>query len=152
MKTIQDVAFAAYTNFPDGMEAGLEGGYYYDPPNLTFPFGTYVVAVEVDPDTGEWKVRRMVAVDDCGVRINPMIVEGQIHGGLTEGYGIAAMELITFDEGGNCIGSNFMDYLLPTAGRRRSSSSSRRSRRRRTTRSARRASASRRRSARRRRS
>jgi carbon-monoxide dehydrogenase large subunit len=115
VKTIQEVAFAAYTNFPQGMEAGLEANYYYDPPNLTYPFGTYVVAVEVDPDTGEWKVRRMVAVDDCGVRINPMIVEGQIHGGLTEGYGIAAMELITFDESGNCIGSNFMDYLLPTA-------------------------------------
>src|SRR5438128_10609968 len=114
-KTIQEVAFAAYTNFPDGMEPGLEGVYYYDPPNLTFPFGTYAVAVEVDADTGEWKVRRVVAVDDCGVRINPMIVEGQIHGGLTEGYGIAAMELITFDESGNCIGSNFMDYLLPTA-------------------------------------
>jgi carbon-monoxide dehydrogenase large subunit len=114
-KTIQEVAFAAYTNFPDGMEPGLEGVYYYDPPNLTFPFGTYAVAVEVDPDTGEWKVRRMVAVDDCGVRINPMIVEGQIHGGLAEGYGIAAMQLITFDESGNCIGSNFMDYLLPTA-------------------------------------
>jgi carbon-monoxide dehydrogenase large subunit len=114
-KTIADVAFAAYTNFPDGMEPGLEDNHYYDPPNMTYPFGTYIVAVEVDADTGEWKVRRMVAVDDCGVRINPMIVEGQIHGGLTEGYGIAAMELITFDEGGNCIGSNFMDYLLPTA-------------------------------------
>jgi aerobic carbon-monoxide dehydrogenase large subunit len=113
--TIQDVAFAAYTNFPDGMESGLEGSYYYDPPNLTFPFGTYAVAVEVDPETGVWEVKRMVAVDDCGVRINPMIVEGQIHGGLTEGYGIAAMEQITFDEAGNCIGSNFVDYLLPTA-------------------------------------
>jgi carbon-monoxide dehydrogenase large subunit len=115
VKTIQDVAFAAYTNFPDGMEAGLEGVFYYDPPNLTFPFGTYIVAVEVDPDIGTWKVRRMVAVDDCGVRINPMIVEGQIHGGLTEGYGTAAMELITFDDDGNCIGANFTDYLLPTA-------------------------------------
>jgi carbon-monoxide dehydrogenase large subunit len=115
VKTIQDVAFAAYTNFPDGMEPGLEGSYYYDPPNLTFPFGTYAASVEVDPDTGVWKVRRMVAVDDCGVRINPMIVEGQIHGGLTEGFGIAAMQEITFDEAGNCIGSNFMDYLLPTA-------------------------------------
>jgi carbon-monoxide dehydrogenase large subunit len=113
--TIQDVAFAAYTNFPDGMEAGLEGVYYYDPPNLTFPFGTYAVVVDVDPDTGVWKVRRMVAVDDCGVRINPMIVEGQIHGGLCEGFGIAAMEQITFDENGNCIGANFTDYLLPTA-------------------------------------
>jgi carbon-monoxide dehydrogenase large subunit len=97
------------------MEPGLEGVYYYNPPNLTFPFGTYAVSVEVDPDTGVWKVRRMVAVDDCGVRINPMIVEGQIHGGLTEGYAIAAMELITFDEAGNCIGSNFTDYLIPTA-------------------------------------
>jgi aerobic carbon-monoxide dehydrogenase large subunit len=115
VKTIQDCAFAAYTNFPDGMEAGLEGVTYYDPPNLTFPFGTYAVVVEVDEETGEWKVDRMVAVDDCGVRINPMIVEGQIHGGLCEGYGIAAMEQITFDEDGNCIGANFTDYLLPTA-------------------------------------
>jgi len=113
--TIQDVALAAYTNFPDGMEPGLEGVTYYDPPNLTFPFGTYAVVVEVDEDTGVWKVDRVVAVDDCGVRINPMIVEGQIHGGLCEGFGIAAMEQITFDETGNCIGANFSDYLLPTA-------------------------------------
>jgi carbon-monoxide dehydrogenase large subunit len=113
--TIQDVAFAAYTNPPDGVEPGLEGVNYYDPPNMTFPFGTYVAVVEVDGETGEWKVRRLVAVDDCGVRINPMIVEGQIHGGLAEGYGIAAMQLITFDEEGNCIGSNFVDYLIPTA-------------------------------------
>jgi carbon-monoxide dehydrogenase large subunit len=115
VKTIQDVAFAAYTNLPDGMEAGLEGVTYYDPPNMTFPFGTYVVVVDIDSGTGQVKVRRMVAVDDCGVRINPMIVEGQIHGGLTEGFGIAFMELITFDDDGNCIGSTFMDYLLPTA-------------------------------------
>ena len=114
-KTIQDIAFAAYTDLPDGVEAGLEGVHYYDPPNMTFPFGTYAVVVEVDRGTGEWKVKRVVAVDDCGVRINPMIVEGQIMGGLTEGFGIAAMELITFDEEGNCIGSNFMDYLLPTS-------------------------------------
>ncbi len=114
-KTIQEIAFAAYTNIPEGMEAGLEGVYYYDPPNMTYPFGTYAVVVDVDKGTGQVKVRRMVAVDDCGVRINPMIVEGQIHGGLTEGFGIAFMELITFDDDGNCIGSNFMDYLLPTA-------------------------------------
>jgi carbon-monoxide dehydrogenase large subunit len=82
---------------------------------MTFPFGSYVVVVEVDPGTGEWKVRRMVAVDDCGVRINPMIVEGQLHGGLAEGFAIAAMQQIAFDEDGNCIGSTFMDYLLPTA-------------------------------------
>jgi carbon-monoxide dehydrogenase large subunit len=114
-KTIQELAFAAYTNLPEGMEAGMEGVTYYDPPNMTFPFGTYAVAVDVDKGTGVVKVSRVVAVDDCGVRINPMIVEGQIHGGLTEGFGIAFTELITFDEEGNCIGSNFMDYLLPTA-------------------------------------
>ncbi|MGI8562113.1 MAG: aerobic carbon-monoxide dehydrogenase large subunit [Candidatus Dormibacter sp.] len=113
--TIQDVAFAAYTNLPEGMQAGLEGVHYYDPPNMTYPFGSYVVVVDIDAGTGQWKVRRVVAVDDCGVRINPMIVEGQIMGGLTEGLGMAAMELITFDEEGNCIGSNFMDYLLPTS-------------------------------------
>jgi len=114
-KTIQEIAFAAYTDHPEGMEAGLEAVNYYDPPNMTYPFGTYAVVVEVDRGTGEWKVQRVVAVDDCGVRINPMIVHGQIMGGLTEGFGMAAMELITFDESGNCIGSNFMDYLLPTA-------------------------------------
>jgi len=114
-KTIQDVAFAAYTNLPDGMEAGLEGVTYYDPPNMTYPFGTYLVVVDIDRGTGQVKVRRMVAVDDCGVRINPMVVEGQIHGGLTEGFGIAFMQLISFDEEGNCLGSNFTDYLLPTS-------------------------------------
>jgi carbon-monoxide dehydrogenase large subunit len=113
--TIQDVALAAYTNLPEGMEAGLEGVHYYDPPNMTYPFGSYVVVVEVDKATGQWKVTRMVGVDDCGVRINPMIVEGQIHGGLTEGFAMASMQFITFDEDGNCIGSNFMDYLIPTA-------------------------------------
>jgi aerobic carbon-monoxide dehydrogenase large subunit len=113
--SIQDIAFAAYTNHPQGMEAGLEAVNYYDPPNMTYPFGTYAVVVEIDRRTGKWHVRRVVAVDDCGVRINPMIVEGQIMGGLTEGLAMAQMELITFDEDGNCIGSNFMDYLIPTA-------------------------------------
>ncbi len=113
--TIQDVALAAYTNLPDGMEYGLEGVHYYDPPNLTYPYGSYVVVVEVDPETGVWKVQRMVALDDCGVRINPMIVEGQIQGGLTEGFAKSSMQWITFDEDGNCIGSNFLDYLIPTA-------------------------------------
>ncbi|MGB7859088.1 MAG: aerobic carbon-monoxide dehydrogenase large subunit [Acidimicrobiia bacterium] len=113
--TIQDVAFAAYTNPPPGLEPGLEGVNYYDPPNMTYPFGTYIVVVDIDPGTGQWKVRRMVAVDDCGVKINPMIVEGQIHGGLTEGFAMSSMQYITFDESGNCLGSNFMDYLVPTA-------------------------------------
>jgi carbon-monoxide dehydrogenase large subunit len=113
--SIQDTAFAAYSNLPDGMEPGLEGVHYYDPPNMTFPFGTYAVVVEIDRGTGQWKPLRVVAVDDCGVRINPMIVAGQIMGGLTEGYAIAAMQQIQFDEDGNCIGGNFMDYLIPTA-------------------------------------
>jgi len=113
--TIQEVAFAAYTNHPEGMEAGLEDVCYYDPPNMTFPFGSYIVVVEVDPGDGTWKVLDMVAVDDCGVRINPMIVEGQITGGLTEGFAKATNQWITFDEDGNCIGSNFLDYLVPTA-------------------------------------
>ena len=113
--SIQDIAFAAYTNHPEDEEAGLEGVHYYNPPNMTYPFGTYIVVVDLDADTGVWNVRRMVAVDDCGVRINPMIVDGQIHGGLTEGFAKANMQWITFDDDGNCIGSNFMDYLVPTA-------------------------------------
>ena len=113
--SIQDVAFAAYTNFPEGMEGGLEGVHYYDPPNMTYPFGTYIVVVEIDAGTGQWKVDRMIAVDDCGVRINPMIVDGQIHGGLTEGFAMSNMQWITFDEDGNCIGAHFDNYLVPTA-------------------------------------
>ncbi len=113
--TIQEVAAAAYSNMPDGMEPGLENVAYYDPPNLTWPFACYIATVEVDPETGVWDVLRMVAVDDCGVRINPMIVEGQIMGGLTEAYAMANMQFITFDEEGNCIGANFTDYLLPSA-------------------------------------
>ena len=97
------------------MEAGLEAVHYYDPPNLTFPFGTYICVVDIDKGTGEVKVRRFIAVDDCGNIINPMIVEGQIHGGLTEGLAIAFMQLISYDESGNVQGGNFMDYLLPTA-------------------------------------
>jgi carbon-monoxide dehydrogenase large subunit len=114
-KTIQDIAFAAYTNLPEGMEAGLEAVNYYDPPNLTFPFGTYIAVVDIDKGTGVVKVRRFVSVDDCGNIINPMIVEGQIHGGLTEGLAIAFMQLIGYDENGNVEGGTFMDYLVPTA-------------------------------------
>jgi len=114
-KTIQDIAFAAYTNHPQGMEAGLEAVAYYDPPNLTFPFGSYICVVDIDKGTGEVKIRRFVAVDDCGNIINPMIVEGQIHGGLTMGLAPALYEEITYDEDGNIRGGSFMDYLLPTA-------------------------------------
>jgi len=110
-----DVAFAAYTNVPPGLEPGLEATYYYDPPNLTFPYGCYIAVVDIDKGTGEVKVRRFLAVDDCGTVINPMIVEGQIHGGLTEGYAIAFMQEIPYDESGNCLASNFTEYLVPTA-------------------------------------
>src|SRR3954470_12220430 len=84
-KTIAELAFAAYTNHPAGMEAGLEATDYYDPPNLTFPFGSYICIVDIDKGTGQVKIRRFVAIDDCGNIINPMIVDGQIHGGLTMG-------------------------------------------------------------------
>jgi carbon-monoxide dehydrogenase large subunit len=114
-KTIQEIAFAAYTNHPQGMEAGLEAVSYYDPPNLTFPFGSYICVVDIDKGTGEVKVRRFVAVDDCGNIINPMIVDGQIHGGLTQGLAPALFEEIQYDENGNIQGGSFMDYLLPTA-------------------------------------
>ena len=114
-KTIQEIAFAAYTNHPQGLEAGLEAVSYYDPPNLTFPFGSYICVVDLDRGTGEVKIRRFVAVDDCGNIINPMIVEGQIHGGLTMGMAPALLEEISYDENGNMQGGSFMDYLLPTA-------------------------------------
>ena len=115
VKTIQEIAFAAYTNHPQGMEAGLEAVSYYDPPNLTYPFGSYICVVDLDKGTGEVKIRRFVAVDDCGNIINPMIVEGQIHGGLTMGLAPAMYEEINYDENGNIQGGSFMDYLLPTA-------------------------------------
>jgi carbon-monoxide dehydrogenase large subunit len=114
-KTMQEVAFAAYTNHPPGMEAGLEAVDYYDPPNLTFPFGSYICAVDIDKETGEVHIRRFVAVDDCGTIINPMIVDGQIHGGLTMGLAPALLEEIQYDENGNLQGGSLMDYLLPTA-------------------------------------
>ena len=114
-KTIQEIAFSAYTNHPPGMEAGLEAVNYYDPPNLTFPFGSYIAVVDIDRGTGAVTLRRFVAVDDCGNIINPMIVEGQVHGGLTMGMAPALFEEISYDEAGNIQGGSFMDYLVPTA-------------------------------------
>jgi len=115
--TIQDIAMRAHGagDLPDGLEGGLEAQICYNPENLTYPNGAYICVVDVDKGTGEVKVRRFIAVDDCGTRINPMIIEGQIHGGLVDGIGMALMEIIEFDELGNCLGGSFMDYLIPTA-------------------------------------
>ncbi len=114
---IAEIAMAAHSSLrlPDGVEGHLDASAVYSPPNLTFPFGAYICVTDVDPGTGEVKIRRFIAVDDCGVRINPMIVEGQIHRGLADGIGIALMQSIAFDSDGNCLAGSFMDYLLPTA-------------------------------------
>jgi carbon-monoxide dehydrogenase large subunit len=114
---IEEITRRAYNGeqLPEGYEGGLDAQVIYDPPNLTYPYGAYIAVVDVDPETALVKVRRFIAVDDCGVRINPMIVDGQIHGGLAEGVGIALMELISFDEEGNCLNGSFMDYLIPTS-------------------------------------
>ncbi len=114
-KTIQEIVFAAYTNHPQGMEAGFEATHYYDPPNLTFPFGSYICVVDIDKETCEIKVRRFVAIDDCGNIINPMIVQGQVHGGLTQGIAPAMYEELIYDEEGNILNGTLMDYLVPTA-------------------------------------
>ena len=115
--TIPEIAMAARgsVELPPGVETGLDAETVYDPPNLTFPFGAYICVVSIDPGTGKVRVERFVAVDDCGTRINPMIIEGQVHGGLTDGVGLALMEMIAFDEDGNCLGGSLMDYLIPTA-------------------------------------
>jgi carbon-monoxide dehydrogenase large subunit len=115
--TIQDIAMKAHGagDLPEGVEGGLEAQICYNPSNLTYPFGAYICVVDVDPGTAEVKVRRFVAVDDCGTQINPMIIEGQVHGGLTDGVGMALMQMISFDEDGNCLAGSLMDYLIPTA-------------------------------------
>jgi len=116
-KTIAEIAMAAHSSLelPDGVEGHLDASTVYNPPNLTYPFGAYICVTDVDAGTGEVKIRRFIAVDDCGVRINPMIVEGQIHGGLADGVGMALMQVMAFDADGNCLGGSFMDYLMPTS-------------------------------------
>jgi carbon-monoxide dehydrogenase large subunit len=114
-KTMKEVSWAAYHQAPPGLEPGLEAVHYYDPPNFTYPFGIYLAVLDIDKRTGETSVRRFYALDDCGTRINPMIIEGQIHGGLTEGYAVAMGQQMPFDAQGNLLGNTLMDYFLPTA-------------------------------------
>jgi carbon-monoxide dehydrogenase large subunit len=116
-KNIAEIAMAAHSSLelPEGVEGHLDAETVYNPPSLTHPYGAYICVADVDPGTGQVSVRRFIAVDDCGVRINPMIVEGQVHGGLADGIGMALMQVIAFDEDGNCLGGSFMDYLLPTS-------------------------------------
>ncbi len=115
--TIQDIAMRAHGagDLPEGLEGGLEAQICYNPENLTYPFGAYICVVDIDPGTAVVTVRRFIAVDDCGTQINPMIIEGQVHGGLADGIGMAMMQMIAFDEDGNCLAGSLMDYLIPTA-------------------------------------
>ncbi|MFP8952775.1 xanthine dehydrogenase family protein molybdopterin-binding subunit [Natrialbaceae archaeon A-arb3/5] len=114
---IQELALAAYLghDIPEEMEPGLEATSYYDPENFTFPFGTHIAVVEVDPETGEIEFERYVAVDDCGEQINPMIVEGQVHGGIAQGIGAALSEAASYDDNGTLVTGSMNEYALPRA-------------------------------------
>ncbi len=116
-KTIQDVALMANVawNMPKGVEPGLEATSFFDPPNFVYPFGAHIAVVKVDTDTGEVKLERYIAVDDCGKVINPMIVEGQIHGGIVQGVGQALYEGAVYDDNGQLLTGSMMDYALPKA-------------------------------------
>ncbi len=116
-KTIQDVALMANVawNYPKGLEPGLEASAFFDPPNFVYPFGAHIAVVRVDTETGEIKLERYVAVDDCGRVINPMIVNGQIHGGVVQGVGQALWEGAAYDESGQLLTGSMMDYALPKA-------------------------------------
>lgn len=115
-KSVKEVAFAAYNrHLPDNMEQGLEATAFFDPPNFTWPFGAHICVVDVDPATGVTTVRRYVAVDDCGNIINPLLVEGQVHGGVLQGVAQALLEEVCYDsETGQRVGGTFLDYLIPT--------------------------------------
>ncbi len=113
---IQGVAFGAFTahDLPDGMEPNLQEQVTFDPPNFAFPFGTHVAVVEVDTDTGGTTLLQYTAIDDCGNQINPLIVEGQVHGGIVQGVAQALYEIAEYDEDGNCKNPSFLDYLVPS--------------------------------------
>jgi aerobic carbon-monoxide dehydrogenase large subunit len=116
-KTIQDIALMANVawNMPQGMEPGLEASTFYDPPNFVFPFGAHIAVVEVDPETGHVNLTRYVAVDDCGHQINPMIVEGQVHGGVVQGIGQALWEHAVYADNGQLLTGSLSDYAIPRA-------------------------------------
>ncbi|MEP2919187.1 MAG: aerobic carbon-monoxide dehydrogenase large subunit [Sulfitobacter sp.] len=114
-KTMKEIAYASYNQPIPGLEPGLEAVSYYDPPNMTYPFGAYVCVMDIDVDTGVTDIRRFYALDDCGTRINPMIIDGQIHGGLTEALAVALGQEIAYDELGNVKTGTLMDFFLPTA-------------------------------------
>jgi carbon-monoxide dehydrogenase large subunit len=116
-KTIQDIALMANVawNLPQGMEAGLEASSFYDPPNFTYPFGAHVAVVEIDGETGHVALKRYVAVDDCGPQINPVIVEGQVHGGVVQGIGQALWEAAVYDSNGQLLTGSLADYAIPRA-------------------------------------
>ena len=114
-KTMKEIAFAAYNQAIPGLEPGLEAVSYYDPPNMTYPFGAYICVLDIDVDTGVSDVRSFYALDDCGTRINPMIIEGQVHGGLTEALAISMGQEIVYDEMGNHKSATMMDFFIPTS-------------------------------------
>ncbi|MCW5967117.1 MAG: xanthine dehydrogenase family protein molybdopterin-binding subunit [Blastocatellales bacterium] len=115
--TIQQVALAAHlaSNLPPDTEPGLSATYFFEPKNFTFPFGAHICIVEVDRDTGDIRIKRYVAVDDCGKVINPLLVEGQVHGGIAQGLGQALFEEVVYDENGQLITGTLMDYAVPKA-------------------------------------
>ena len=114
-KTMAELAYASYNQAIPGLEPGLEAVSYYDPPNMTYPFGAYICVMEIDVDTGTTEIRQFYALDDCGTRINPMVIEGQVHGGLTEALAIAMGQEIAYDEMGNHKNATLMDFFIPTA-------------------------------------
>lgn len=116
-KTLGDLAAAAALGYslPHGMEPFLDDTAYYDPPNCTYPFGTHIAVVEVDKDTGQVALQRYIAVDDVGRQINPMIVNGQIHGGITQGVAQALWEGAVYDDNGQLLTGSMMDYAVPKA-------------------------------------
>jgi aerobic carbon-monoxide dehydrogenase large subunit len=116
-KTIAEIAGAVFVahDLPDGIEPSLDSEATYDPTNFSFPHGTHLVATEVDTETGRVTIRKYVAVDDVGKVINPLIVEGQVHGGVAQGVAQALYEEAVYDESGNLITGSFAEYLLPSA-------------------------------------